>query len=87
MDAELCRLLPFVCTSRFVDHLLHFIDILNRRGQILIASLRDEDIVLDTDTADLPILIQQLSVNMSSMDRIAQIRLDDKVAEVNLSLC
>jgi hypothetical protein len=24
---------------------------------------------------------------MSSMDRIAQIRLDDKVAEVNLSLC
>ncbi len=70
--------------SDSVNNLLHFIDILNRRGQILVAVLRDQDIIFNSHTTNVPILVQNVVVDVCSMDWISQVWLNDEPTEVNL---
>ncbi len=67
------------------DNPLNLIDILNSGRQVVVSVLGDQDVVLDTNSANLPVLVQNLEVDVWSVDRVAQVWVDDKLAEVNLS--
>lgn len=69
-----------------VDDSLHLVDIFYGRGQVIITILSDQDVILDADTTDGPVLVQHLKVDVCSVDRVAQVWLNDEVAEVNLCL-
>ena len=66
------------------DNLLHLIHILDRRRQILVPIFRNEDIILDAHTAYIPVLIQNIEVDVCSVYRVSEVRLDYEAAEVDL---
>ncbi len=67
-----------------VDQPLHLIHVLHRRRQILKPVFGNQDIVLDPHPAHLPILVQHLEIDVRGVNRVAEVGLDDKAAEVNL---
>lgn len=67
-----------------VDELLHLIDVLHSSRQVLITILGDQNVILDAYTANFPVLLQHFKVDVSRVNWVLQIRLDDEVAEVNL---
>ena len=68
------------------DDSLHLIGILDGSGQVIITIFSDEDVVLNADTSNGPVLVQHLKVNIWSVDWVAQVWLDDELAEVDLSM-
>lgn len=68
-----------------VDDFFHLIDILDGSGQVIITSLGDQDIVLDTDASNGPVLLQNLEVDVWGVDWITEVWLNNEVAEVDLS--
>jgi hypothetical protein len=67
-----------------INNPLHLIHILHSRRQILIPILRNQDIILDSDASNIPILIQYIEIDICCMNGISQVRFDDESAEVNL---
>jgi hypothetical protein len=67
-----------------INNPLHLIHILHGRRQILIPFLRNQDIILDSNTSYVPVLIQYIEIDICCMNGISEIRLDDESAEINL---
>jgi len=73
--AGVCRRPHSECAKRrpsisSIDQFFHLAYILDRSGQILISILCDQNIVLDSDTSHLPVLIQYIKVDVRSMNRV-----------------
>lgn len=73
-------LLPY----RLLNNLLHLIDFLNDRRQVLVAILCHQHIVLNSDTAHLPVLLEDFLVDEFGVFGVFQVRLNDEGAEVDL---
>jgi hypothetical protein len=54
------------------------------RGQIVMTILSDVNIVLDTDTSDIPVPFQDSGVNVFARLRVIQHRVDNEAAEIDL---
>ncbi len=67
-----------------VNQPLHLIHVLHRRRQVLKPIFGNQDVILDPHATDIPILVQHLEVDVRGMNRVAEVRLDNKAAEVNL---
>jgi hypothetical protein len=74
----------FSYSSPMINNPLHLIHILHGRRQILIPFLRNQDIILDSNTSYVPVLIQYIEIDICCMNGISEIRLDDESAEINL---
>ena len=60
--------------------------LLECRCQILIPVLRDQNVVLDPHTADIPVFVEDIRVDVFAVDGVLQVRLDDEFAEVDLGV-
>jgi hypothetical protein len=80
--AELYNAMP----AHLQSQLLHLFNGLGRRGQILIAVLGDMDIVLDAHATNLPVPVQDSSINVLAQLWRFQIRVNNETAEVNLGM-
>jgi hypothetical protein len=47
----------------------------------------DEDVVLNPDSTNIPVLVEDVHVDILKVNRIPQVGLDDEPAEVNLTTC
>lgn len=66
------------------NDLSNFVNLLWRICKILVSSLRDKDVILNTTSTNIPEFIQALLVDILRRSGIFEVGLDDEAAEVNL---
>jgi hypothetical protein len=50
------------------------------------SSLGDENVVLDSDSTNIPVLVQDVLVDELAMRGVLEIRIDDELAKVDLTM-
>ncbi len=69
-----------------INKFLHLIHILYSCRQVFIAIFRDQDIVLNPDTTNFPVLIQYFGIDVFGMGWIPEIWFNDEPAEIDLHM-
>lgn len=73
-----------IIISWAIDQFLHLSNVLNSRRQVLIAIFGNQDVIFNSHTSNLPEFVQHIEVYVRGVNRICEVWLDDKAAEVNL---